>query len=141
MSSLITKLTEAQKYAMSIKPQVGGFPYLAKALFKSGITMNRWQLPSCQSIYYMSEGAEKGSVVQQGPTLITGTFDVPKFDREALIKAIRVDQKGESTFPEFLQNIWNAGVVSYDADFVKRHVIYFGVNGESYLEEYPDVEL
>lgn len=122
---------------MSVKPNVGGFPYLAQALLQSGITMNRWQLPSCQSIYMMSEG----SVVQQGPTLITGTFVVPKFDREALINAIRIDQKGESTFPEFLKNIWNAGVVSYDADFVKRHVIYFGVNGESYLEEYPLVEL
>lgn len=28
----ITKITEAQKYAKSIKPQVGGFPYLAQAL-------------------------------------------------------------------------------------------------------------
>jgi len=141
MSALITKLLEAQKYAMSIKPKVGGFPYLAKALLKSGITMNRWQLPSCQSICFMEDGSDKECVVQQGPTLITGTFEVPKFDREALIKAIRVDQKGESTFPEFLQNIWNAGVVSYDADFVKRHVIYFGVHGESYLEEYPDVDV
>ena len=93
----ITKLTEAQKYAMSVKPNVGGFPYLAQALLQSGITMNRWQLPSCQSIYMMSEG----SVVHLGPTLITGTFVVPKFDREALINAIRIDQKGESTFPEF----------------------------------------
>jgi len=135
MSSLITKLTEAQNYAMSIKPKVGGFPHLANALFKSGILLNRWQLPSCQSIYFM----EEGQVVQQGPTLVTGTLEVPKFDREALIKSIRIDQLGESTFFEFLQNIWNAGVVSYDADFVKRHVIYFGVKGESYLEEYPAV--
>jgi len=137
MSALITKLVEAQKYAMSIKPKVGGFPFLAEALRQAGITMNRWYLPSCQSIYMMSEG----SVVQQGPTLITGTHDVPKFNREALIVAIRKDQRGESTFPEFLQNAWNAGVVSYDADFVKRHVIYFGVNGESYLEEYPEIEI
>jgi uncharacterized protein YbcV (DUF1398 family) len=137
MSALITKLTEAQKYAMSIKPKVGGFPVLAQVLRQAGILMNRWYLPSCQSIYMMSEG----SVVQQGPTLITGTHDVPKFNREALIIAIRTDQRGESTFPEFLQNAWNAGVVSYDADFVKRHVIYFGVNGESYLEEYPAVSL
>lgn len=135
MSSLIEKLIKAQEYAMSIKPKVGGFPHLANALLKSGILMNRWQLPSCQSIYFL----EEGQVVQQGPTLVTETFLVPKFDREALIKAIRIDQSGESTFSEFLQNIWNAGVVSYDADFVKRHVIYFGINGESYLEEYPTV--
>lgn len=38
----ITKLIEAQKYAMSVKPNVGGFPYLAQALLQSGITMNRW---------------------------------------------------------------------------------------------------
>ena len=30
-----------------------------------------------------------------------GTADVPRFDREALIRALRADQAGQSTFPEF----------------------------------------
>jgi uncharacterized protein YbcV (DUF1398 family) len=55
--------------------------------------------------------------------------------------AIRTDQQGQSTFPEFLQAIWNAGVIGYDVDFLARNVNYYGVNGESYLEEYPEVEI
>ncbi len=137
MSNLSEKLLEAQKYAMSIRPKVGGFPVLAEALGQAGIRLNRWSLPSCQSIYIMIDG----SVVQQGTPLVTGTFEIPKFNRELLISAIRTDQEGKSTFAEFLQSTWKSGVVSYDADFIERKVTYYGVSGESYLEAYPGVEL
>ncbi|AUH73394.1 DUF1398 domain-containing protein [Legionella sainthelensi] len=137
MNQIIEKLTEAQKYAISIRPKIGGFPVLAEVLRQAGVTTNHWSLPSCQSIYIMNEGA----VLQLGPPLVTGTHKVPKFDRTALIAAIRADQEGISTFPEFLQSAWNAGVVSYNVDFVGREVVYYGVNGEKYMEEYPAVEV
>lgn len=137
MSALVDKLTEAQKYAMSIRPKVGGFPVLAEMLRQSGVQMNRWFLPACQSVYFMKEG----SVVQQGTPLVNGTYEVPEFNREALIAALRADQEGRSTFPEFLQSAWSAGVMGYDADLVGRKVTYYGVNGESYAEEYPAVEV
>lgn len=137
MNKITEKLTEAQKYAMSIRPKVGGFPVLAEVLRQAGVQMNRWSLPSCQSVYTMKEGA----VVQQGTPLVTGAHEIPKFDRDALITALRTDQEGRSTFPEFLQAAWKAGVVGYDADFTGRKVIYYGANGESYLEEYPAVEV
>lgn len=60
---------------------------------------------------------------------------------KALIRALRTDQAGQSTFPEFLKNSWEAGVVSYDVDFEARKVTYFGAQGESYTEAYPAVEL
>ncbi|MGZ3727442.1 MAG: DUF1398 domain-containing protein [Pseudobdellovibrio sp.] len=137
MSSLTEKLSEAQKYAMSIRPKVGGFPVLAEVLRQTGVQMNRWSLPGCQSIYFMKEGA----VVQQGTPLATGLHEISKFDREALITALRTDQNGKSTFAEFLQSAWKAGVIGYDVDFSGRKVIYYGAAGESYLEEYPAVEL
>lgn len=137
MDKITGKLMEAQKYAMSIRPKIGGFPVLAEVLRQAGVQMNRWSLPSCQSVFLMNEG----SVVQQGTPLVTGVHEIPKFDREALIKALRTDQEGRSTFPEFLQAAWRAGVVSYDADFVGRTVIYYGAAGESYLEDYPAVEV
>jgi uncharacterized protein YbcV (DUF1398 family) len=137
MAHCASKLTEAQTYAMSIRPQVGGFPVLAEVLRQAGVRLNRWSLPACQSVYVMQDGA----VVQQGTPLVTGTHDVPPFDREALIAAIRADQKGQSSFPEFLQAAWKAGVIGYDADFSARHVTYFGADGERYLEEYPAVEV
>lgn len=137
MSKAIESLTEAMKFAMSIRPKVGGFPYLAEALRLAGVTRNFWILPSCQSIYL----TDKGTVVQQGTPLTTGMTDVPKFDRDALIRALRIDQAGESTFPEFLEASWKAGVVSYDVDFKQRRVTYFGALGESYVEAYPAVDL
>jgi uncharacterized protein YbcV (DUF1398 family) len=84
---------------------------------------------------------KEGSVVQQGTPLVNGTYEIPKFDREALITAIRTDQAGRSTFPEFLQSAWKAGVIGYDADFIGRKVTYYGVNDEFYLEEYPAAEI
>lgn len=137
MSVMTDKLTEAQKYALSIRPKKGGFPVLAEVLRQAGVQMNRWSLPSCQSVYLMNEG----SVVQQGSPLVTGTHDIPKFDREALITAIRTDQDGRSTFIEFLDAAWKSGVVGYDVDFTGRKVIYYGSTGESYLEEYPAAQV
>lgn len=137
MNTLAHKLSEAQKLAMSKRPRVGGFPVLAEVLRQAGVRLNRWSLPSCQSVYWLKEGA----VVQQGTPLVTGAHEVPTFNRDALIAAIRADQRGESTFPEFLQAAWKAGVLSYDADFTARKVSYFGAQGESYTEDYPAVEV
>ena len=75
----------------------------------------------------------------QGAPLVNGAVDVPAFDEEALIKALRVDQAGESTFPEFLDATWQAGVVRYDVDLEARTVAYQGCNGEEYTEAYPAV--
>lgn len=137
MSKAIENLQAAQQRAMSIRPKVGGFPYLAEALRQAGVTRNLWSLPSCQSLFLTKEGP----VVMQGVPLVSGTADVPAFDREALIKALRTDQAGESTFPEFIAASWRAGVVRYDVDFDARTVAYYGCNGEQYVESYPAVEL
>jgi uncharacterized protein YbcV (DUF1398 family) len=137
MSKAIENLMEAQKFAMSIRPKVGGFPYLAEALRLAGVTRNLWSLPSCQSIYLTKDGA----VVNQGTPLVSGQADIPKFNREELIRVLRIDQAGQSTFPEFLKASWEAGVVSYDVDLEKRKVTYYGILGELYTEDYPAVEV
>ncbi len=74
-----------------------------------------------------------------GEPLSSGMEDAPPFDREALIQALRTDQAGESSFPEFLAATWRAGVVRYEADFAARVVTYYGCLGEEYAEEYPAV--
>lgn len=137
MSKAVENLLKAQQVAMSIRPKVGGFPYLAEALRKAGVSRNVWYLPSCQSVYI----TKHGSVVSQGTPLINTTVDIPQFDREALIRALRIDQAGQSSFPEFLKASWEAGVVNYVVDFEERLVIYYGVLGESYSENYSAVEI
>ncbi len=137
MSRAIENLEEAMKRAADIRPKVGGFPVLAETLRRAGVTRNVWNLPSCQSMFL----TDYGPVVMQGAPLQSGAMDVPAFDREALIRALRIDQTGESTFPEFLAASWRAGVVRYDVDFAARTVGYYGCNGEEYVEAYPAVEI
>jgi len=137
MNKIVDKLTEAQQYAVSIRPKAGGFPVFAEVLRQAGVKINRWFLPSCQSIYLTEDGA----VVQQGIPIIKGTHEIPRFDREALISAIRSDQEGLCTFPEFLCASWKAGIIEYEVDFITRKVTYYGANVESYFEEYPVVEI
>jgi len=122
---------------MAGRPKVGGFPYLAETLRRAGVTRNLWYLPACQSLYL----TEAGPIVEVGTPLATGTVDVPRFDREALIAALRTDQAGRSTFPEFLMATWRAGIVRYDVDFAARTCAYFGANGEEYVESYPAVDV
>ena len=110
---------------------------MAETLRRAGVKRNLWFLPSCESVYLTDEGP----VVQQGTPLVSGMVDIPRFDKDALISALRKDQAGEGTFPEFLLASWQAGVLRYDVDFLRRSVSYFGVNGEEYIEFYPPVKL
>lgn len=137
MSQAIKTLEQAQALAMKIRPKVGGFPYLAEVLRQAGVQRNLWTLPSCQAVFI----TKHGNVISQMPPLTSGSVEIPSFDEAALIKALRRDQAGESSFPAFLEASWAAGVVSYEVDFEKRHVIYYGVQGESYREAYPSVSL
>ena len=137
MSKAIENLQAAQKRAMAGRPKFGGFPYLAETLRRAGVTRNLWFLPACESLYLTKDGP----VVIQGTPLVSGIADVPAFNQEALITALRTDQAGNSTFPEFIWASWRAGVVRYDVDFAARTVAYYGSNGEEYIEAYPAAEV
>lgn len=137
MSDALENLIAAQQRGMAGRPKAGGFPYLAETLRRAGITRNLWYLPSCQSIYL----TELGPVTILGTPLIDGMADVPLFNREALLTALQADQSGRSTFPEFLQASWKAGVVRYDIDLIGRTCSYHGVGDETYVESYPAIEL
>lgn len=137
ISKAVANLEAAQKRALAIRPKVGGFPYLAETLRLAGVSRNVWCLPSCESRYYTREG----TVVIQGTPLISGAADIPSFDQQALITALRRDQAGQGTFPEFLSAAWRAGVVGYEVDFIERTVTYFGCQDERYIEHYPAVEI
>lgn len=137
MSTATDNLQAAFKHAMAIRPQVGGFPVLAEVLRAAGVRRNVWSLPSAQSVYE----TEHGPVVLQGVPLLTGMADVPAFDEAALITCLRADQTGQTTFPQFLEAAWKAGVVRYEVDFAARTVVYEGVQGERYTESYPAVQV
>jgi uncharacterized protein YbcV (DUF1398 family) len=137
MTTAISNLQAALERAAAIRPAVGGFPYLAATLRQAGITRCRMAVPS-NAMLYLS-GA--GPVAVQGEPLVTGTVDIPPFDREALIGALRADQGGLTAFPEFVRGCWKAGIVWYDVDLTARTCTYYGADGDNYVETYPAVEL
>jgi len=136
MSIAIDVLLAAIQKGMDNRPAMGGFPYLAETLRQAGVKKNIWFLPACQSLYF----TEHGLVIIQGTPLVSGAVDVPPFNREALITALRTDQAGKSIFAEFLNAAWQAGIIRYQVDFSKRTVCYYGANEEEYVEEYPNIE-
>jgi uncharacterized protein YbcV (DUF1398 family) len=137
MGTAITNLQAAMEQAAAVRPKVGGFPYLAETLRQAGVGHCRMAVPSNVMLYL----TDSGNVLVQGEPLCTGMVDVAPFDREALIAALRADQAGETTFPEFVSGCWKAGVVWYDVDLRARTCTYYGADGDSYTETYPAVEI
>lgn len=135
MENTVSKLQLAFEFAMKHRPLVGGFPFLAECLRLAGVRENVWLLPACQSIYKM----ETGGVVSQMTPLETSMVEIPPFNKEALITALRADQNGTTTFPQFLEAVWKAGVTSYSVHFNERYVTYHALDGQSYTESYPQV--
>jgi uncharacterized protein YbcV (DUF1398 family) len=137
MSEAVENLKAAMQRGAAIRPKVAGFPYLAETLRRAGVKRNVWALPACQAVYL----TEKGPVMMQGTPLISGASDVAPFDEAALVAALRTDQAGKGTFPEFLVSAWKAGVVGYEVDFAARTCTYFGAGGGRYVESYPAVNI
>ncbi|MFJ1566760.1 DUF1398 family protein [Streptomyces erythrochromogenes] len=133
----ISHLQVALERGAAVRPKVGGFPHLAESLRRAGVSHCRMAVPSNAFLYL----TERGNVVVQGEPLVTGFAAAPPFDRAGLIAALRADQAGETTFPEFVRGCWNAGIVWYDVDTAARTCTYYGADGESYTEDYPSVLL
>ena len=137
MNKAIDNLTEAQKFAMSIRPKVGGFPYLAQGLRAAGVTRNSW----CLRLVNLYLSLNLALSCNQASSLISGACEVARFKRDSLFHALRTDQAGKSSFPEFLKSSREAGVVNNDVDLENRKVTCHGVHGESDVEAYPAVEI
>jgi uncharacterized protein YbcV (DUF1398 family) len=137
MSTLTDTVHNAQRKAAELRSDLGGFPVLAEDLRQAGIHRNDRTLPAGQSVYVTDTGA----VVEPAVSLVSEMSDGPASDRHAVIDAIRADQAGHTTFPEFLASIWNAGVNSYVVDLDQRTVTHSGIDNATYVETYPAVEI
>jgi uncharacterized protein YbcV (DUF1398 family) len=73
---------------------------------------------------------EDGPVMTIGTPLVSKTVDVPRFNQERLVAALRSDQAGQSTFPGFLAASWRAGPSANEVDFTARIRKYYGSSGE-----------
>ena len=135
---LVAIVEEARLHGTRIRPQIGGFPYLAEALRRAGIARLEFVVPSMTTVYV----TERGAVLEQGEPLAPGATLVAGFDENALVAAVRADQEGRSTFPEFVAAAWRAGVMSWTVDLAARTCTYRSASGrDTYAESYPAVEI
>lgn len=137
MSSSVANLQAAHARAVANRPKVQGFPVQAETMRQFGVHRSEWQLPSMQVIYL----TDLGPVVVQGDPLAQEATEIAPFDEQALVAAIRADQAGDATFPEFTAAAWRAGVVRWTVDFDDRTCTYYGYDGQFYVELYPAVSL
>lgn len=137
MADIIASINAAQEYAGRIRPKVGGFPFLAEALRQAGVQEYVFDVPSASAVLITADGA----VLQPGTPLHAAMTVISPFDESALLEALRTDQVGDSTFPEFVAASFLAGVVRFTVDLNERTCTYQGVRGETYLERYPAVEI
>ncbi|MFG2826244.1 DUF1398 family protein [Streptomyces sp. NPDC048434] len=137
MSITTDTLEAALERAAAVRPQVGGFPYLAEALRQAGITTYRHTVASATNLFLTGTGP----VINQATPLCNGMTDVAPFDAEAVVTALRTDQAGKSSYPEFTRALWAAGVVDYTVDLAERSCTYRGATGENYVEFYPHVDI
>ncbi|WP_445168868.1 DUF1398 family protein [Mycolicibacterium sp. Dal123E01] len=136
-SPAMQNLDTALREAMANRPAAQGFPYLAETLRRAGVRVNTWSLPAMQSWYE----TDLGPVVIQGTPLLDGMAEIQPFDPDALLAALGADQSGQSTFQEFATSAWRAGVIRWVVALDDRTCTYFGVAGETYVEEYAAVEV
>ncbi|SDJ39506.1 Uncharacterized conserved protein YbcV, DUF1398 family [Frankineae bacterium MT45] len=135
--TLTQTIEAAQRRGTQVRPEVGGFPYLAEVLRQAGVNRFQFTVASMTALFITSNG----SVVQPGPAILSELTEVPPYSEAALIAAIRTDQAGQSTFDEFVRSTWQAGVIWYEVDLLLRTCTYFAPTGEHYVESYPAVEV
>jgi uncharacterized protein YbcV (DUF1398 family) len=132
------RVLAAQALAGRIRPRIGGFPYLAEALRQAGVTRYHFDVASMTGVFV----TDTGCVLQPGPALATTELiDINYFNEAALIAALRTDQAGQSTFPEFARATFDAGVFRYEVDLLERTCTYHAPDGAHYLEQYIAVDL
>jgi uncharacterized protein YbcV (DUF1398 family) len=139
ITSNVRLVANAKARGMDQRPRVGGFPYLAEALRQASIHTVHCDVAPRTTTYRTPSGV----VVDLHAPLTAGLAELAVFDRDAVIIAIRDDQRGESTYDEFMNAIWQAGVLTYDIDLTAHTCTYCGADPttDAYCERYSAVSL
>ncbi len=109
------------------------FPTVVQKLVELGVHAYTADLIARRKTFY---GADRESYDESMP-LDTSPIAV-RFDGERVAVNVRAIQRGEIGYAEFLRQIMEAGCASYRVFIGGRKVMYFGRDGEFYVEPFPD---
>ena len=88
---------------------------------------------ACRAAYYMPCG--ETLTLDMAPSSVD--IDV-EFSASAIKAAIAGAQRGEVMYPEFKKLSQGAGCIGYTVWLAGRHVTYYGRNGETHVEHFPN---
>ena len=108
------------------------YPQIFDALHAAGVEYYETHVSASQTTYYGGDESWKEASLSQSPLVVA-----PHFIVERIQNAIGRNQKKETTYLEFLQEIAAAGVFTYRVDMKLRSICYKGREGEKYIEKIP----
>lgn len=102
-----------------------GYPSLVNNLIAIGVQSYTVEVASGIVLYRFAGGVHE---LHSQNSIARVVMD--QFDNDLTVKAVRDNQQGKTTFPEFLNDIANAGVRFYEATFAgDLRVTYIGAGG------------
>jgi uncharacterized protein YbcV (DUF1398 family) len=108
------------------------FPEVVARLAAAGCEQYHADFRRQEKTYYLPDGeSEVVALPVAGPAIPS------VFSDHALVATLRAIQAGQITYVEFLRRIVAAGCVGYFVNIAGQRAIYFGRNGESYVEVFP----
>jgi uncharacterized protein YbcV (DUF1398 family) len=109
------------------------FPEIIQRLTAQGVERYHADYIRHEITYYLANG-DSLVVATPHPEQPTGTT----FDAAAVEVAIRQSQRNEHSYLDFVRKTMAAGCVGYFVQIAGRQAIYFGRNGESHVEPFPN---
>lgn len=109
------------------------FPEVVKLLMSSGVERYTADLIEKKVTYY---GNQDEVYTDEIPLLLPRSAS--QFDQEAIVTALREIQQNKINYQAFLKQIVMAGCCHYEVYLSGRKVIYFGRNGDNYVEKFPE---
>jgi uncharacterized protein YbcV (DUF1398 family) len=109
------------------------FPIVVGRLAETGVTSYTADLVALRKTYYNSgnQSHDEAMPLTDPPAI------APAFDSARVEATVKVIQRQEIGYAEFLRRIMGAGCSHYEVFFKGRKAIYFGRDGEFYAEPFP----
>jgi uncharacterized protein YbcV (DUF1398 family) len=110
------------------------FPDVARRVAGAGVRFYRADLLRLETTWYDSAGETHTTPLPLADApAIAMTFSAPE-----VVAALRAVQSRQIDYREFLRRIMRAGATSYCVFLRGRRAMYFGQDGDVYVEGFPD---
>jgi uncharacterized protein YbcV (DUF1398 family) len=114
------------------------FPEVVKKLVDVGIEQYHADMYRREKTYYAANG--DSHVQSEGgldPKVFNAEAVAAELNRDGVKEALRLIQREEIVYQEFLRRIQSAGVANYWVYLAGKRAIYVARNGDEYVEWFP----